>query len=108
MAVEGFIREDRAALTGVVLAELLQGARSESEMSRLRTALGTVAYIETSRETYERAGSFGFTLRRRGITVPVTNCVIAAAAKSAGGRILTLDTHFTELAKVASLDLHPR
>ena len=106
--VEDFIRGDLAALTGVVLAELLQGARNEEEMSRLLAALGAVDYIETSRDTYARAGGLGFALRRRGVTVPVTDCVIAAAAESSGGRMLTLDDHFTELAKVASLDLLPR
>lgn len=108
IAVEDFIREDRAALTGVVLAELLQGSRSEKELSRLRSALGAVTFIETSRQAYARAGGLGFALRRRRITVPVTDCVIAAAAESAGGRILTQDHHFTELAKVASLDVLSR
>ncbi|MGI9049933.1 MAG: type II toxin-antitoxin system VapC family toxin [Rubrobacteraceae bacterium] len=103
VAVEKFVREDRASLTGVVLVELLQGAKSEAELSRLRTALGAVDYIETSQETYLRAGNIGFALRRRGVTVPVTDCVIAAAAESSGGRILTLDAHFAGLAKVASL-----
>lgn len=32
-AVETFIRQDQAALTGVVLAELLQGVRNEEELS---------------------------------------------------------------------------
>lgn len=108
IAVGGFIREDRAALTGVVLAELFQGARSEEELSRLRAALGAPKYIETSHETYVRAGGLGFKLRRRGVTVPTTDCVIAAAAESVGGRILTLDAHFTELAKVAALDILSR
>ncbi|MGB3682562.1 MAG: PIN domain-containing protein [Rubrobacteraceae bacterium] len=108
IAVGNSIREDSASLTGVVLAELLQGARSEEESSRLREALGAVNYIGTSQRMYGRAGELGFTLRRRGITVPVTDCMIAAAAESAGGRILTLDSHFTELAKVASLDVLSR
>jgi predicted nucleic acid-binding protein len=103
--VNNFIREDRAALTGIVLAELLQGVRREEEQLRLWAALESVNYVETSREIYVRAGSIGFTLRRRGVTVPVTDCIIAAAAESMGGMIFTLDDHFTELAKVASLDV---
>ncbi len=103
--VRGLIRDDRAALTGVILAELLQGARSQKELSELRSALGAVERVETTGEVYARAGKLGFDLRRLGVTVPITDCVIAAAAESIGGLILTLDGHFEELARVAYLEL---
>jgi len=101
--VEALIRDDRAALTGVILAELLQGARTEEELSELRVGLAAVNWVETSGEVYARAGRLGFELRRRGTTVPTTDCIIAAVAESAGGRILTLDSHFEELARFAAL-----
>lgn len=103
--VEGLIRADRAALTGVVLSELLQGAKTAGELSLLRTALAAVRWVETDTEAYARAGSLGFALRRRGITVPVTDCIIAAAAESLGGRLLTFDAHFEDLAREGSLIL---
>ncbi len=103
--VEEAVRRDQAALTGVVLAELSQGARRDAELSRLRMALGAVRWVTTSREVYERAGGIGFELRRRGVTVPVTDCVIAAAAESIGGRILTLNGHFVEISKICELTM---
>lgn len=104
-AVRALILDDRAALNGVVLAELLWGARTENESSRLRDALGATIWTETSRAVYARAGELGFALRRRGVTVPITDCVIAASAEVIGGRILTLDEHFGELASSASITL---
>jgi predicted nucleic acid-binding protein len=103
--VRDLIRGDGAALTGVILAELLQGARTQQELSELRSALGAVDRVETTGEVYARAGKLGFDLRRLGVTVPITDCVIAAAAESIGGLVLTLDGHFEELARVASLEL---
>ncbi len=94
--VETFIREDRAAATGVVLAELLQGARTNAEMSKIRTSLEAVHWIETSERLYARAGEIGFELRRGGITIPTTDCIVAAA-ESIGGDLLTLDGHFGEI-----------
>jgi predicted nucleic acid-binding protein len=105
IAVEALIRDDRAALTGVILAELLQGTRTEEEFSELRSALAAVIWVETTRAVYSRAGRLGFELRRRGVTVPLTDCVVAATAESVGGRILTLDSHFEELAQIAPLIL---
>ena len=69
----------------------------------LRSALAAVIWVETTNESYARAGMLGFELRRRGVSVPTTDCVIAAVAESVGGRILTLDGHFEELARAASL-----
>lgn len=103
--VASLIRGDRAALTGVILAELLQGARTIEELSELRSGLEAVMRVETTGGIYERAGALGFELRRRGATVPVTDCIIAAAAESIGGRLLTLDGHFQELSRSASLIL---
>ncbi len=103
--VETLVRDDRAAVTGLVLAELLQGARTEEDILELRSGLAAVTWVEASVETYGRAGRLGYELRRRGVTVPITDCVIAAAAESIGGRLLTLDGHFEELARVASLRL---
>jgi len=102
-SVEALIHDDRAALTGIILAELSQGARGEQELSELRGALAALTWIESTSETYARAGRLGFELRRRGLTVPVTDCVIAAASEQTGGHILTLDGHFHQLAEVAPL-----
>jgi len=102
-SVEALIRDDRAVLTGIVLAELSQGARSAEELSDLLGALGALAWIETTRDTYARAGRLGFELRRVGVTVPVTDCVLAAACEYAGAHILTLDAHFQRLSEIASL-----
>ncbi len=103
--VRDLIQDDRAALTGVILAELLWGTRSEKELSELRLALGAVDRVETTGEVYARAGELGFHLRRLGVTVPITDCVIAAAAETIGGLVLTLDGHFEQLARVADLEL---
>ena len=103
--VRNLIRDDRATLAGVILAELLQGARTQEELSELRSALGAVDLVETTGEVYARAGRLGFDLRRLGVKVPITDCVIGAAAESIGGLVLTLDRHFEELVRVASLEL---
>lgn len=99
------VRDDRVAVTGVVLAELLQGARTAEELSELRSGLAAVTCIEVTIDAYARAGELGFGLRRRGVTVPITDCVLAAAAETVGGCILTLDGHFEELAREADLRL---
>lgn len=103
--VRELVREDLAAITGVVLSELLQGTRTEEEYRDLDSALTATVWVEAGREVYARAGELGLGLRRRGITVPVTDCVIAAAAESIGAGILTLDGHFTHLTREANVEI---
>ena len=105
--VRALILSDRAVVNGVVLAELLQGAGTKKEASELRYALGAVVWTETSREVYIRAGELGFQLRRRGVAVPITDCVIAASSETIGGLMLTLDGHFEDIALVGSITLLP-
>lgn len=104
-SVRGLVSEDLASITGVVLSELLQGTRTEREFGDLGSALTAATWIEAGREVYARAGELGFRLRRRGVAVPVTDCVIAAAAESAGAGILTLDDHFVQLAREADVEI---
>ncbi len=103
--VRALVRDDRAALTGIILSELLQGARTIEEASELRLALEAPVFLESDRKVYVRAGELGFELRQQGITVPLTDCIIAAVAEADGASVLTLDGHFEHLARVASLQI---
>jgi predicted nucleic acid-binding protein len=95
--VAELIREDCAAATGIVLAELLRGARTNAEMEKIKASLEAVLWVETDERLCARAGEIGFELRRKGVTIPTTDCIIAAAAESIGGNLLTLDGHFGEI-----------
>ena len=103
--VEGIVRDDRAATTGVVLSEVLLGTRTAREFSEVRAALAAVIWLETTQDVYVRADGLAFGLRRRGVTFPLPDCVIAAAAESTGCALLTLDGHFGEIARVSSLTM---
>lgn len=50
--VEELIRGDRAAATGIVLAELLQGARTNAEIEEVKISLEAVHWIETDERLY--------------------------------------------------------
>jgi predicted nucleic acid-binding protein len=72
----------------------------ERNLIKLRSFPGLLAT-----HAMHRAIELGFGLRRRGITIPVTGCVIAAATESTGASILTLDEHFAHLAREANVEI---
>lgn len=104
-SVRELVQEDLAAITGVVLSELLQGSRTEEEYHDLESALTTTTWAGAGWGVYARAGELGFGLRRRGITIPMTDCMIAAAAESIEADILTLDQHFLHLERSISVSV---
>lgn len=101
--VATLIERDQAVMTGPVLAELLQGLRSRQEINTLRELFDVLPYIEISRRDWEQTGDSLRKLRQRGITVPLTDALIASVAKRNGCSVLTLDRHFEHL----EVPLHP-
>lgn len=95
--VDELIDAGQAVLTGPVLTELLQGCKSEAEQWKLLRLLTPIRYADVSRGDWAIAGDVLARLRRRGITLPLTDALIATVAQRNGFPVLTLDKHFQHL-----------
>ena len=92
---------------GVILAELMQGAKSDKELAVLENFLQVFTFINDTPELWAAAGKLSHKLRRKGVTVGLSDCFIAVAAASANVRVATLDNHFDLLSKPAGISLFP-
>lgn len=97
--VLGLIDEDRICCAGIVLGELLQGARSGKELEVLKDFLHVFDFVPETPEIWEKAGELSFALRRKGGAVGLSDCFIAVAAMACDAEILSLDKHFGILGK---------
>ena len=95
--VATLIEQDAAVMTGPVIAELLQGLKSQREGDALRELLSVIPYVEVIHNDWNTTGNLLGKLRRRGITVPLTDALIAVVAKRNDCNILTIDQHFDHL-----------
>jgi len=95
--VSSLISQDQAVITGPVVSELLQGLKNRKEGKALGELFSIIPYVEVKREDWEKAGDLLRNLRQRGITVPLTDALIAIVAKQHGYSVLTLDRHFEHL-----------
>lgn len=84
-------------LCGVVLYEVAQGIRSERERRTLLPALEALDFLEMDRATWLRAAGISAALRRGGITIPMSDIVIASLALEHDLPVLTVDPHFSEV-----------
>lgn len=92
--VERLIRAGELAMVGVVLAELVRGARDEKELGVLEEKLGALPFLEAGKEIWRLAGRLLFDLRRQGVTLPLADTLIAALALEGGHQVYSLDEHF--------------
>ncbi len=97
------IAEGRAAMCGAVVAELLQGIKKDSshkskqEVAQLQLLIERVPTIATIEADWYTAGHTLQALRQKGITLPLTDALIASVAKRNNLPILTVDAHFKHL-----------
>ena len=90
---------------GMVIAELLQGAASDKELGIIRDLANVLEIIGDEMQTWLEAGSLSNRLRKRGITVGLSDCLIACAAQGRGSAVMTLDAHFKSLKEELGIEL---
>ena len=93
-AVDTMLDEDRVALTGPVLAEVLRGFRRKEQADWVASRLRLGHYLEPSWEDWRNAAALGRELAAGGHDVPLTDLVIAALARRARGFVFSTDPHF--------------
>lgn len=105
--VTRLIDEDQLFCCGIILAELMQGAKSDKELAVLDDFPRVFPFIPESPQLWISAGKLAFQLRRKGVTIGLSDCYIAVAAASVNAQVATLDSHFQLLVKPAKTALYP-
>jgi hypothetical protein len=102
--VSELIDNDRIYCIGIVLAELLQGAKSSKELNTLKEFLYIFDFLPESEKLWEMAGELSFKLRGKGISL--ADCYIAVMANTYDVEVLSLDKHFSTIKKELELKLY--
>ncbi|GAB4256580.1 MAG: PIN domain-containing protein [Deferrisoma sp.] len=105
-AVQDVLLEGRARTCWVVRAELLVGARDEEGWSRLWRGFSALPSVVLDDAVWEDASRLGFKVRRKGLTVPLPDLLVAQAAIAGGCELWHSDHHFERLKQYT--DLHTR
>lgn len=101
-AIEG---NEPLATIGLVILELLAGARDERQASDLRRLLGRCRLLVLEEPSdFEAAAALYRACRRGGSTIRrLPDCLIAIVAIRTGARLLHLDSDFDAIARHAPL-----
>ena len=98
-------QRERTLITDVILAEVLQGARSEEHAAELAAHLERFSVLRLRNlDDFRRAAALYRTARRAGITLRGTvDCLIASVCIRDGLPLLHADADFDRLASVSPL-----
>ncbi len=92
--VESLLATNQVVLVGIVLGEVLQGARTDFEFDALLDRLDELEYLHTDKRAYTDAALTVLRLRKQGKQLPLSDAIIAEVAKQHGLPIYSRDRHF--------------
>ncbi len=102
-SVSPLLDEDRAAISGPIMVELIQGARTAAEKEDLKRWVEGLIWLSVTDDIWHRAADLAFALRRKGITTGAIDTLIASLVIGHNCSLLHRDSHFTLMASHCEL-----
>lgn len=95
--VSDLLLKNRLVITGIVIAELMQGMKNLKEELSLSDLLTEINQLELTTDIWIKAGKLALSLRRKGISLPLTDVALASLSIEHNLQIFTLDNHFEQM-----------
>jgi predicted nucleic acid-binding protein len=106
-SLEALMNDERIVLSGQVELELLQGTRDGRAFARLERQLLLWTYEAETADDFREAALVYARLRRRGIMIPTSDCLVAAVARRCGLQVCASDPHVTHIPGLRLLAIKP-
>jgi predicted nucleic acid-binding protein len=95
--VDRILEQDEVCVPKIVIAELMQGSKSKKELSVIEDFFDAFHIIDQKEDSWIRAGSLSYRLKKRGKSINLFDCYIAVIAQEYGCTIFSLNRHFKEI-----------
>ena len=95
--LEAIIMENSVWVSGIVILELVQGVRSEEEKTKILETLSSLKYAEMTKSLWQKSGELSSALRKKGVTIPLSDIILAAISIEYNLQIFTIDKHFKDI-----------
>jgi predicted nucleic acid-binding protein len=101
--VREILQREEALCCGIIVVEILRGAKNEKDFQSLNDSLRSLPQIPIDDPVVERASQWGFLLDRKGKSVSTTDLIIASAAYKKA-RLIHMDSDFELLSTEVDLE----
>jgi len=89
----GLLNDDRVVTCGPVLFEIKRGLRAP-ERKKILPLFNALIRLSVDETVWDTAGDLGASLRKKGVTIPPMDIIIAQVCIHHGVFLFTLDEHF--------------
>ena len=93
-AVDALLEDDRAALIGPIVAEILQGIAREAQANYVASLLRGLRNLEIIWDDWPQAARLGRRLAADGHRLPLSDLVLGAISLRLDAEVYTSDPHF--------------
>ncbi|MBI4057034.1 MAG: PIN domain-containing protein [Elusimicrobia bacterium] len=100
-----WMRAGLVCVSGLILAEILSGAKSPKEYIRLEDSFSAFYYLQDPPSLWQRVARYRFRLAKRGFQASIADLIVATTASYHRRHLFTLDHAFRDIAKVIPLKL---
>lgn len=102
--IDDMLLHDRAYITGLIIAELFQGVKTEKERAMLERYIDSIPMVSCDDKDWIMVGKLSFELRRDGKTIPLSDVLIGYLAIKNDMMIFSFDQHFKMIDGVKLFD----
>ncbi|MDK2805469.1 MAG: hypothetical protein PWQ94_633 [Thermoanaerobacterium sp.] len=103
--IDDMLLHNRVYITGLIIAELLQGVKTEKERGMLERYIDSIPTVSCDNKDWIGVGKLSFKLRRDGKTIPLSDVLIAYLSIKNNMMIFSFDKHFKMIDDVKLFDL---
>ena len=103
--VDEMLTGDDVYVPKIVIAELIQGAKSEREVAVIEEFVDAFHIVDQGEDTWIKAGKLSYSLKKKGRNINLSDCYIAVIAQEHDCHIFTLDGHFEEIREFVDIRL---
>ncbi|MGI8784445.1 MAG: type II toxin-antitoxin system VapC family toxin [Acidobacteriota bacterium] len=105
-AVSRLVNDGAVSVIPLIVAELIQGARSRKEIHELKELLAVFPLLEESPDSWIQAGELAFQLKGKGLHPGLADCFITVLGTRHSVRLFTLDKHFQQIRLKTQLSIY--
>ena len=98
--IDHLLAENRVATSGIVVLELSYGIKTKKDFKELVDEMESLKWLEMDAKVWRKAYSLAYQSRRKGITVPAVDVLIAALVIENNCKLVHADNHFNKLSEV--------
>jgi len=102
-AVAEAIAADLVAVNGIVQVEILAFASGQTNFRKLLSDFKVFRWLDLGEADFDLAAELGFSLRRKAITVPPADLIIAASAIRFEAVLYHVDAHYDMISRHSGL-----